>query len=169
VDGKSVSVSADLQREILGKKIGQSVELEVWRKGRTLRVNVQTGEQPDKFVRASMRPPGKNSRPAPVPKANGGEHPVGPGLTVSDATPALLEEMKIQRKSSGGVLVTEVAPLSPAAAAGVERGDIITEAGGRPIHSKKDFETILGGMNNDRGILLLLERGGQKTFAILKP
>jgi S1-C subfamily serine protease len=77
--------------------------------------------------------------------------------------------MKIQRKSSGGVLVTEVAPLSPAAAAGVERGDIITEAGGRPIHSKKDFETILGGMNNDRVILLLLERGGQKTFAILKP
>jgi S1-C subfamily serine protease len=65
--------------------------------------------------------------------------------------------------------VTEVAPLSPAAAAGVERGDIITEAGGRPIHSKKDFETILEAMDNDRGILLLLERGGQKTFAILKP
>jgi Do/DeqQ family serine protease len=169
VDGKSVSLSSDLQREILGKKIGQSVELEVWRKGRTLRVNVQTGEQPDKFVRASMRPPGRNSRPAPAPKPNGGEHPVGPGLTVSDATPALLQEMNIQRKSSGGVLVTEVAPLSPAAAAGVERGDIITEAGGRPIHSKKDFETILEGMNNDRGILLLLERGGQKTFAILKP
>jgi serine protease Do len=169
VDGKSVSLSSDLQREILGKKIGQSVELEVWRKGRTLRVIVQTGEQPDKFVRASIRPPGRNSRPAPAPKPNAGEHPVGPGLTVSDATPALLQEMNIQRKSSGGVLVTQVAPLSAAAAAGVERGDIITEAGGRPVHSKKDFETTLEGMNNERGILLLLERAGQKTFAILKP
>jgi Do/DeqQ family serine protease len=168
VDGKSVSLSSDLQREILGKKIGQSVELEVWRKGRTLRVTVQTGEQPDKFVRASIRPPSRNSRPAPVPKPNADEHSVGPGLTVSDVTPALLQEMNIQRKSSGGVLVTQVAPLSAAAAAGVERGDIITEAGGRPIHSKKDFETILEGMNNDRGILLLLERAGQKTFAILK-
>jgi S1-C subfamily serine protease len=59
VDGQSVSVSADLQREILGKKIGQSLELEVWRKGRTLRVTVQTAEQPDKFVRASMRSPSR--------------------------------------------------------------------------------------------------------------
>jgi len=169
VDGKSVSVSADLQREILGKKIGQSVELEVWRKGRTLRVTVQTAEQPDKFVRASMRSPGRKSSPSPVPKVNGSDHPVGPGLTVSDATPALLQEMNIQRKSSGGVLVTQVDPMSAAAAAGLERGDIITEAGGRPILSKKDFETILGGMDSERGMLLLLERSGQKTFAILKP
>ena len=169
VDGKSVNISADLQREILGKKIGQSVELEIWRKGRTVRVTVQTGEQPDKFVRASMRSPGRKSSPSPAPKANGSDHPAGPGLAVSDATPALLQEMNIQRKSSGGVLVTQVNPMSAAAAAGLERGDIITEAGGRPIHSKKDFETILEGMDNDRGILLLLERSGQKTFAILKP
>ena len=169
VDGKSVSVSADLQREILGKKIGQSVELEVWRKGRTLRVTVQTGEQPDKFVRASVRSRSGNVRPFPVPKSDGQAHPSGPGLTVSDATPALLQEMNIQRQSSGGVLVTQVAPMSPAAVAGLERGDIITEAGGRPIHSEKDFEAILESADNDRGILLLLERSGQKTFAILKP
>ena len=169
VDGKSVSVSADLQREILGKKIGQSVELEVWRKGRTLRVTVQTGEQPDKFVRASVRSRSGNVRPSPVPKSDGQVQPSGPGLTVSDATPALLQEMNIQHKSSGGVLVTQVAPMSPAAAAGLERGDFITEAGGRPIHSKKDFEVILESMDNERGILLLLERSGQKTFAILKP
>lgn len=168
VDGKSVSVSADLQREILGKKIGQSVELEVWRKGRTLRVTVQTGEQPDKFVRASVRSRSGNVRPSPVPESDGQVHPSGPGLTVSDATPALLQEMNIQHKSSGGALVTQVAPMSPAAAAGLERGDIITEAGGRPIHSKKDFEVILESADNERGILLLLERSGQKTFAILK-
>jgi len=169
VDGKSVSVSADLQREILGKKIGQSVELEVWRKGRTLRVTVQTAEQPDKFVRASMRSPSRKPNPLSVPKANGSDNPVGPGLSVTDATPALLQEMNIQRKSSGGVLVTQVDPMSAAAAAGLERGDIITEAGGRPILSKKDFETILGGIDSERGMLLLLERSGQKTFAILKP
>jgi len=170
VDGKSVSVSSDLQREILGKKIGQSVELEIWRKGRTLRVNVQTGEQPDKFVRASMRP---TANKRPVPRAAKSTTEPGqlanPGLTVGDVTPDLLNEMKIQTKSQGGVLVTQIAPMSAAAAAGLERGDIITEAGGRPVHGQKDFEHILEGMNNERGILLLLERAGQKTFAILKP
>ena len=38
VDGKQVAVASDLQREILGKKIGEAVQLEVWRNGRTLRL-----------------------------------------------------------------------------------------------------------------------------------
>lgn len=168
VDGKPVSISSDLQREILGKKIGQSIELEVWRKGRTLQVTVQTGEQPDKLVRASLRPSPGNSRPPKAPNQNESQENSAPTLTVSDATPALLQEMKIERKSSGGVVVTQVSPTSTAAAAGLERGDIITEAGGSPIHSKKDFESIMEKMDNERGILLLLERKGQKTFAILK-
>ena len=168
VDGKPVSISSDLQREILGKAIGQSVELEVWRKGRTLQVMVQTGEQPDKLVRASLRPSSKNTRTPQAPNPNENTENSGPSLTVSDATPALLQEMKIERKSTGGVVVTQVSPMSAAAAAGLERGDIITEAGGSPINSKKDFESIMEKMDNERGILLLLERDGQKTFAILK-
>lgn len=169
VDGKPVSVSSDLQREILGKKIGQSVELEVWRKGRTLRVSVQTGEQPDKFVRASLRSSMKKNRPSQSPKKNDAEHVSGSGLSVGDATPELLQELKIVRKSSAGVIVTDVSPMSAAAAAGLERGDIITEAGGRPIYNRKDFESIIDGMDKDRGVLLLIERSGQKSFAILKP
>jgi serine protease Do len=168
VDGKPVSISSDLQREVLGKTIGQSVELEVWRKGRTLQVTVQTGEQPDKLVRASLRPSVRNSRPPQTPNQSENPENSGPSLTVSDATPALLQEMKIERKATGGVVVTQVSPMSAAAAAGLERGDIITEAGGSPINSKKDFESIMEKMNNERGILLLLERDGQKTFAILK-
>jgi serine protease Do len=129
---------------------------------------VQTGEQPDKLVRASLRPSSKNTRTPQAPNQNENTENSGPSLTVSDATPALLQEMKIERKSTGGVVVTQVSPMSAAAAAGLERGDIITEAGGSPINSKKDFESIMEKMDNERGILLLLERDGQKTFAILK-
>jgi serine protease Do len=77
--------------------------------------------------------------------------------------------MRIERKESGGVLVAAVEPFSAAAAAGLEPGDIITEAGGKPILGKKDFDKAMGEMSQQRGILLLLERSGQKTFAILKP
>jgi S1-C subfamily serine protease len=104
-----------------------------------------------------------------MPKSKPVDPSSGPGLAVGDATPQLLQEMNIQRKETGGVVVTEVAPMSPAAAAGLQRGDIITEAGGKPVLGKKDFEAIIEGMDNERGILLLLERSGQKTFAILKP
>ena len=45
----------------------------------------------------------------------------------------------------------------------------ITEAGGRPVLSKKDLEEVLNSAAPDRGLLLLIERGGSRTFAILKP
>ena len=158
VDGKQVALASDLQREILGKKIGQPVELEVWRNGRTLRLVVRTGEHPDKYVRASVR--------AKEPRQS---DPSMPGLSVEEVTPEALQTMKIQRKDSGGVLVTAVEPFSAAAAAGLEVGDIITEAGGKPILGKKDFDQAMSEMSRQRGVLLLLERLGQKTFAILKP
>ncbi len=158
VDGKQVALASDLQREILGKKIGQSVELEVWRNGRTLRLVVQTGEHPDKFIRASVR--------AKEPRQS---DPSMPGLSVEEVTPEALQTLKIQRKDTGGVLVTAVEPFSAAAAAGLEVGDIITEAGGKPILGKKDFDQAMSEMSRQRGVLLLLERSGQKTFAILKP
>ena len=158
VDGKQVALASDLQREILGKKIGQPVELEVWRNGRTLRLVVQTGEHPDKFIRASVR--------AKEPRQS---DPSMPGLSVEEVTPEALQTMKIQRKDTGGVLVTAVEPFSAAAAAGLEVGDIITEAGGKPILGKKDFDKAMSEMSRQRGVLLLLERLGQKTFAILKP
>ena len=166
VDGKSVELASDLQREILGKKIGQSVELEVWRRGRTLRVDVQTGEHPDKFVRASIRPNRPRSESSDVPAES---NPDGTGLAVENATKDLLKKRNIERKESGGVLVTEVAPGSAAAAAGLEPGDIITEAAGKPIRDKSDFEKALDSAGGQRGVLLLLERDAQKTFAILKP
>jgi Do/DeqQ family serine protease len=168
VDGKSVSLASDLQREILGKKIGQSVELEVWRRGRTMRFDVPTGEHPDKYVRASVRP----SRPLQPqgPPSNKMPAEAGDmGLVVENATPELLKKMNISRKESGGVVVTEVVPASPAAAAGLEPGDIITEAGGKPVLDKTDFKKATESMGGQRGILLLLERAAQKTFAILKP
>ncbi len=164
VDGRQVALASDLQREILGKKIGQSVELEVWRNGRTLRLDVRTGEHPDKYVRASVRAKGPRQSD-PSAKAD----PAMPGLSVEEITPEALQTMKIQRKDSGGVLVTAVEPFSAAAAAGLEVGDIITEAGGKPILGKKDFDKAMAEMSRQRGVLLLLERLGQKTFAILKP
>jgi len=165
VDGKSVGIASDLQREILGKKIGQSVELEVWRRGRTLRVDVRTGEHPDKFVRASVRP----NRPRPTPSFPPAGVSGPAGLEVENAEEGVLKKWNIVRKESGGVLVTRVEPGSAAAAAGLEAGDIITEAAGKPIRDTNDFDKAMESAGGQRGVLLLLERAAQKTFAIIKP
>ncbi len=167
VDGKEVSMASDLQHEILSKKIGQNVELEVWRADRTVRLQVMTGEQPDAIVRASTKPK-RRENPSRQPGAPVAQ-PSSPGFSYRDTDQETLSQFGIRRQSGGGVVVTQVEAGSPASVAGLEPGDVITEAGGRPLLNQKDLAEVLKSANSDRGILLLLERGQNRTFAILKP
>ncbi len=166
VDGTPVSLASDLQREILGKKIGDSVELEVWRKGRILKLPLKTGESPDKFVRASSR---SNNPPlAPRPQQRTPGNPSEPGFTYENPSNDLLATMGITSNSSKGVVVTSVEPYSAAATAGLESGDIITEAAGHPVATIEDLDMALSKMDRVLGILLLIKRSDSSTFAILK-
>ena len=168
VDGREVAVAGDLQHEILGKNIGQKVELDIWRSGNLVKLAVMTGEQPDPIMRASTRPR-RNRQQHPDAARQPVPQPSSPGLSLKDADQEALREFGIRRQASGGALVSGVEPGSPAAVAGIEKGDIITEAGGRPVQGKNDLEEILKSLDPDRGVLLLLERGNRRTFAILKP
>src|SRR5436853_4177240 len=53
VDGTPVTTDTQLQREILKKKIGQTVKLTVWRKSKTIEIPVTTGELPNANTPAS--------------------------------------------------------------------------------------------------------------------
>jgi serine protease Do len=154
VDKVPVAISRDLQREILSKKVGDKVELEVWRAGKALTVSIQTGEQPDRLMRASnLRMP---SRSSTVP---GGPVPF-PGMAVQESPPEV---------PTKGLVVTDVAEGSAAAAAGLQPGDVITEVGGKPIHHKADLEAVLAGADMSRGLMIFVERQGARTYVILKP
>ena len=167
VDGVQVALAGDLQRQISGKKIGQKVDLDIWRAGKVQRLAVTTGEQPETMLRASYH--SHRRRTPPVPQQQWTGVPSSPGLTVREVTPEALRDFGIRRQEAGGVIVSAVEPMSPAAVAGLEPGDIITEAGGRPILGKKDFDKVMQSDDQGRGILLLLQRGGRRTVAILKP
>jgi serine protease Do len=156
VDNVPVSLSRELQREILSKKIGQSVQLELWRNGKISLVTLQTGEQPDRMMRASNRPvpaepPVKPTQPQP---------PSNFGLVVEDLPPG---------STARGVQVIDIAPGGAADAAGLTRGDVITEVAGKPVRGTADFDVAIAGADLSRGVMLLVDRAGERTFAILKP
>src|SRR5436189_2341623 len=71
VDNSPVSSDTQLQREILKKKVGQNVELTVWRKGQTLKIPVTTREFPNDISRASteLAPPAPIKPDAPNKRA----------------------------------------------------------------------------------------------------
>src|SRR5207302_1895114 len=53
VDGTQVMTDSQLQHEILKKKVGQNIQLTVWRRGQTIKIPITTGELPNEISRAS--------------------------------------------------------------------------------------------------------------------
>jgi S1-C subfamily serine protease len=49
------------------------------------------------------------------------------------------------------------------------RGDVITEVAGKPLKGTADFDSAIAGADLSRGVMLLVDRAGERTFAILKP
>jgi serine protease Do len=158
VDGAAVTTDSQLQHEVLKKKVGQTVELTVWRKGQTVKVPVKTGELPNEVSRVS------NDRtvPSPLKPEDTGKL----GLQVQDLTKELVDRLRL--KVSQGVIVTDVADNSIAAEQDIERGDVITEVDNKPVTNVQAFKDALMKADPRRGILLNLDRKGNKTFAVLK-
>jgi serine protease Do len=158
VDGAPVATDTQLQHEILKKKIGQPVKLTVWRKGQTMEIPVTTGELPNEIARASneIMPP-EQAPPEDVGKL---------GLQVQDITREISERLHLGDEK--GVIVTDVADNSIAAAQGIEREDVITEVDGKPVTNVRSFREVLSKADPKRGVLLYLDRQGSKTFAVLK-
>lgn len=157
VDSAPVSTDTQLQREILKKKIGQPVELTVWRKGQTLKIPVTAGELPSEIGRASNVAPPSQQKQEEMGKF---------GLQVQDLTQEVAERLKLSVQQ--GVIVTDVADNSLASAQGIEREDVITEVDGKPITNVQSFREALTKADPQKGILLYLDRKGSKTFAVMK-
>lgn len=158
VDGTPVTSDTQLQHEILKKKIGQSVDLAVWRKGQAIKIPVKTGELPGDITRASNEQP---------PPGRPNEEQLGKfGLQVQDLSKEVAEQLHLAAKQ--GVIVTSVEDNSIAAQQGIEREDVITEVDGKPVTDVKSFRDALTKADPTRGVLLYLDRKGSKTFAVLK-
>ena len=158
VDGEPLVTAHDLQRAILKKKIGQTVELSVWRNGEIRKISVVTGELPSTRVARFMEKTPEKTAPATVELY---------GLQLQNITPEIAGQFKL--KTTGGVLVTDVAPGSPAAEADLQRGDVITEIDEKPVADTTAARKLLSSHDTKRGVLLFIERKGQKTYTVIKP
>ena len=154
VDGAPIETDSELQHEILKKKIGQNVQLTVWRKGQTIRVPIETGELPNEPARPVQ--PGQ-SRDGGIGKF---------GLQVQELTKEVAERLHVPVEQ--GVVVTDVEDNSIAAAQDIQREDVITEVDGKPVTNLQSFREALNKADPKRGVLLYLDRKGTKTFAVLK-
>jgi len=157
VDGVQVGSARELQNEVLKKKVGEQLTLGVWRNGKKMSVSVRTEELPSNPNKIGSIPA------SPVPSESAASEF---GVKMQDVTPELKQEFGL--KSDVGVVVTEVAPNSPAALADIQSGDLITEVGRNPVSNTQSFQKALTEQKGKQNLLLLLDRKGIKTYSIVK-
>ena len=117
-----------------------------------------TGELPNDISRASNELP----RPAPPKPEDSNKF----GLQVQELSKEVATRLKLAVQQ--GVIVTDVADDSIAAAQDIQREDVITEVDGKKVTNVASFREALSKADPRKGILLYLDRKGTKTFAVLK-
>jgi serine protease Do len=78
------------------------------------------------------------------------------------------DEMMAELGLSGGVLVLEVAPESPAAAAGIVGGDVVTRLGSSAIQSMEDFTDSVERLKPGQSVAIRLIRRGAPLFLAIR-
>ncbi len=157
-DGKPVADNRALPRIVANTPIGKTVSVDVLRSGRksTHRVAVARLAEDKPADRA-----GKPAPPAPRPQSRLGRM----GLTVGALDDAARNRFRIDPKAQG-VVVTAVAPGSPAAGKNVRAGDVIVEVQGNAV---KTPEEVAGHIDYAAKVgkpvaLFLISRGGEVTY-----
>ena len=90
-----------------------------------------------------------------------GEAPTAPRLGVAVAPPRVARRMRraVGLPEQSGLLVRGVEDGSPAAAAGIERGDLLVAAAGRELDAVDALYEVLDGVADDGSVELTVVRG----------
>ena len=162
IDGVPVSSARDLQQTVLRKRVGQAVRLKVWRRGvkdgSYVSIPVTTAELPRSPASVAASGAPQNAPPEAL-------EPGDLGLEFGDLTDEVARELGV---APGGVIVTDVAPGSAAEIAGLRRRDVITAVGPEAVRDAESFQAILDKFDEGDEAVLMVEREGKKTYAILK-
>ena len=148
VDGVKVATNREVQKEILKKKIGQPVQLTVWRGGSILKIAVVTGELPSEIAKAAN----------PAPRKAGEAKLETYGLKLHDAKP--------------GARVVEILPDSPASKVEILAEDVITEVETKAVADAAACAAAISAgieVKGSKGVVLNIERRGKRVYVVLNP
>jgi serine protease Do len=163
VDGQPVGYVAQLQQAIAFRRPGETVKVEVARKGGVRKTySVQLQRVPEKTELASGGDSGgsDNDDAASMPVL---------GLSVAPLDRATARQFSIPG-SLAGVIVTDVKPDGPAAqsVAGPGNGgpDVILSIEGKPVRSPQDLRSALAGMKAGDIVTLRIYNAQAKSYRI---
>jgi serine protease Do len=149
VNGETIVDPKDLARKIAGFGPKKAVDLTVWRGGASQKITVTLGALPNDTQLASVDKPEAPTKDDSLAKY---------GLTLEKA------------RGQDGVQVTEVSPDGVAADKGLQPGDVIVEAAGKPVTSVANLSDAIDSAKADgRKVVLIRVKSGQNMRFITLP
>lgn len=150
-EDEKISLSSQLPHFVGRTKVGEKAQLTIIRDGDSEKVKVEIGELPN-----SSDVPIKPTKAA-APKSN------RLGIMVKELDDAVVKDAGL----TGGVQVVKV-EKGPASKAGIRQGDIIAKINNENFESMDDFEELVEDLPDGKAIPVLIIRGGNPSFLVLK-
>jgi serine protease Do len=149
-DGKAVDEPGALSMLVAGTAIGKTVPVALQRDGEAREVEVKVEKLADDEVASNDATPSRGRW----------------GLALRDLKPEERRERELDEGS--GVLVTDVAPDSPAAEADLKAGDIVLEVNRKPVGSVATLRAEVAKIADGKPLLLLVRpaEGGDRFAAL---
>lgn len=158
INGKPLKEADDLRSVVLQEKVGGTVTLSVFRKGRTFDL------------------------PITLQEATGAKTATGPARGPEAATPgdtqswlgmevvALTDDLaqRLEARDVQGIVVAKVDPDSPAANAGLQPYDIVREIEQQPVADLAAFAAAKTRLAAKSSVLFLIERQGATMYLIVE-
>jgi len=162
LNGRQVEDNRDLTQRIGATSVGESVRLEVLRGGARRTLTVRLRERPsDEVLAASDRPQPSGPQIAP---SQPGVAQSSLGLATRPLTAADRSRLQLNA-SAGGLVITTVDPASDAASKFIQAGDVILQAGGRPVRTAQDLDAAADAARSaGRPLLLQIDGNGGRRF-----
>jgi serine protease Do len=151
VNGQSVDGPRELARKIAALGPNAKVDLRLWRSGSEQTLAMTLGTLPNEQVASAEQTPDTTANPLS-----------SFGLVLAPAT-------EVPGAGKQGVVVTEIDPDGSAAQKGLKVGDVILEAGGKPVSQPSEISSIIGEAKKDgrKAVLLRVKNGDDTHYVAL--
>ena len=154
-NGKPIKTVHDLPRLVAAMPPGQKIDLAIRRSGKEMTLAATTAEMPQQEQQASASLGSSSDEKA----ASTGSL----GLQLAAIDQGMRRQYRIPKEVEG-VVVTNVGSDSPAAALGIEPGDVIMSVDQQPVKTPQEAAEQLKQAAANGNILLLLNRHGTSQF-----
>lgn len=153
-DNKEIKEVNDLPKTVAATLPGKTVKIKAMRDGKEKVLSITVGTMKEEGEIAA-----KEEKEEATP-----ENKIG--ISVQPITPEIARRYGL--KETDGVLIVQVKPDSPAAKAGIKRGDIIKEVNRLEITNLKDYKDAMKKAGKDNTVLFLIQRGSNTFYAAIK-